>query len=76
MHRIAVLRTAGTSLRHLIIFPNRVSQTVVGEHKLEAIVHVPTSNRPTPRQQPNCHFGACECLGKENDPFKVERYKV
>jgi hypothetical protein len=29
--------TDGTHLRHLIIFPNRVSQTVVGEHKLEAM---------------------------------------
>jgi hypothetical protein len=31
--------TDGTHLRHLIIFPIRVSQTVVGEHELEATAH-------------------------------------
>ena len=31
--------TDGTHLRHLIIFPSRVSQTVIGEHELEAAAY-------------------------------------
>ncbi len=63
-----ILRADRTSLRHLIIFPNRVSQTVVDEHKLEAS-YLWKGNRPASRQQPVGRAGECESLGK-GDPSK------